>query len=149
VGDFPSTYSEGLHGVVARLGLEERIRMIPLTTDVDDWYAAADAFVLASDVESLPRSMMEAMAHGLAVIAPGVFGIPELIEDGRSGYLFEPSSLSALEDAMRRYLRASSEERRAVARSGQEIVVTTRSSETYAREYAALIAELSSEAAGR
>jgi glycosyltransferase involved in cell wall biosynthesis len=52
----------------------------------------ADGFALLSDVESMPRSIMEAMGFGLPVLASRVYGIPELIDDGKTGLLIEPNS---------------------------------------------------------
>lgn len=58
--------------------------------------AQADAFVLSSLMEGLPVVLMEAMAMGLPVVAPRVAGIPELVEEGRSGILFDPSDWEGL-----------------------------------------------------
>ena len=80
VGDQPTGYSEGLHRYVTAAGLEDHIRIIPLVSDPFPWLRAADLFLCASDIESLPRSILEAMAFGLPVVACRIFGIPELID---------------------------------------------------------------------
>lgn len=56
----------------------------------------ADIFVLSSFMEGLPVVLMEAMASGVPVIAPRVAGIPELIEHGTHGLLFQPSDWEGL-----------------------------------------------------
>ena len=142
VGDIDSHYSEGVHRVVQRLDLGDRIRIIPVTPDIDAWYSAADAFMLASDVESLPRSMMEAMAFGLPVIAPRVFGIPEMIDDGDTGLLFDPTSLAEIEATLRRFLTLSTTRRLDIGTRGKELVERTRSSAHYGNEVAQLINRL-------
>jgi hypothetical protein len=48
--------------------------------------------------------MLEAIASGTAQIATRIGGIPELVEDARSGFLVEPNSPGALAEAMRRYI---------------------------------------------
>jgi colanic acid/amylovoran biosynthesis glycosyltransferase len=58
--------------------------------------AIAHGFVLSSFMEGLPVVLMEAMAAGLPVIAPRVAGVPELVEDGCSGLLFDPSDWEGL-----------------------------------------------------
>jgi len=88
-------YSDALCTYVDGLG-DERIRVEPLQPDVLRWYHACDVLVSASDVESLPRSMLEAMAFGRPVASAAVFGIPELIEDGVSGWLCRSRDLAGL-----------------------------------------------------
>ena len=48
--------------------LRERIHLIPITPDVHDWYGMSDLLVVASDVESLPRTVLDAMAWELPVL---------------------------------------------------------------------------------
>jgi glycosyltransferase involved in cell wall biosynthesis len=53
-------------------------------------YASADAFVYASETETMGNVVMEAMACGCAVVAPRAGGIPSLLSHGESGYLYQP-----------------------------------------------------------
>lgn len=54
--------------------------------------------------EGIPVSLMEGMACGLPVVASAISGIPELVEDGRSGILVEPGDTKALADAIARLI---------------------------------------------
>lgn len=56
-------------------------------------YAAADVVVLTSHSEGIPVTLMEAMAMGRIVIAPNMTGIPELINDKKNGFLYQPNSM--------------------------------------------------------
>ena len=49
-------------------------------------------------------AVLEAMAHGVCVVAGAVGGIPELVEDGRSGVLVPPDDVDRLVDSLRRVL---------------------------------------------
>lgn len=60
------------------------------------FFEKADVFVLPTYAEAMPMSVIEAMAAGLPVISTNVGGIPELIEDGENGFLFECGDVSAL-----------------------------------------------------
>lgn len=70
------------------------------TNNVQRKMAQADVFVLASQTESLPMVLLEAMSHGLAIVATAVGGVPELICHGQTGLLVPALSVSALADAM-------------------------------------------------
>ena len=142
VGDKPGEFSVALHELVRNFALEDRARLIPVTPDIDDWYLAADAFVIASDVESLPRSMLEAMAFGTPVLATAVFGVPEIVEDGINGLLFDPSSVTSAAAALQRVLRMARSERQDIGERGRATVEANRSSALYARDYRALFAAL-------
>ena len=82
------------------LGLRERVHVLGVRSDVPGLLNAADAFVLSSDWEGSPLSVMEAMAAGTPVISTAVGGVPELIEDGESGLLVPPGDARALAGAM-------------------------------------------------
>jgi glycosyltransferase involved in cell wall biosynthesis len=58
--------------------------------------AGCDIFTLPSYGEGMPVSILEAMAYGLAVISTPVGGIPELVDDGMTGYLVAPGDLENL-----------------------------------------------------
>lgn len=72
--------------------------------DVDELLSGADVFVLPSRSEGQPMALLEAMAHGLCVVASDVGGIPEMIDDGTSGLLVPAGDNAALTDALRRVL---------------------------------------------
>jgi glycosyltransferase involved in cell wall biosynthesis len=61
---------------------------------------AADVLTLPSDYEGMPYVILEAMAAGLAVVATTVHGIPEMVEDGRTGLLVQPGDEAALKVAL-------------------------------------------------
>lgn len=64
------------------------------------YYALADLIVLPSHMEALPMSLLEAMAHGKAVIASNVGGIPEVVTDGETGILVEPGDVNGFMQAL-------------------------------------------------
>jgi glycosyltransferase involved in cell wall biosynthesis len=64
--------------------------------DLSGYYRHADLIALTSVSEGLPVVLMEAMAHEKLVLAPAITGIPELVEHGRTGFLYQPGSLPDL-----------------------------------------------------
>ncbi len=139
VGGRDDADTEAVTEFVVVAGLGERVQVIPVTPDVLPWYQMADLLVCASDIESLPRTVLEAMAFETPVLATNVFGLPELIDDGETGWLCEPREMLALASALDRALRSSPEERRRIGRAGRELVVRRHDLGAYAREVARLI----------
>jgi glycosyltransferase involved in cell wall biosynthesis len=81
---------------------------------------ACDLFCLPSFGEGLPKSVVEAMAAGLPVVATTVGGIPDTVQDGHTGLLVPPRDEAALEVALARLL-ANSEEAQRMGRLGREV----------------------------
>lgn len=102
-------------------GLGDRHRLLPPTPDILEWYALADVLVSASDIKSMPRSMMEAMALGVPVLSAAVHGIPSLISDGVNGWLFAPRDMEALVEGMRRVLVLDDSARSAVGEAANSL----------------------------
>ena len=70
-------------------------------TQRDGLLASASVYVLPSLNEGLPMGMLEAMAAGLPVITSPVGGIPEVVTQGKEGYLVPPRSIVEIAQAMR------------------------------------------------
>lgn len=111
VGGHGSEYSLSVEDTVVTLGLEDRVRVVPVQRDTYPWYGAADVLVSASDIESLPRSIMEAKAFGVPTLATDVFGLSEMITDGVNGWLCRPHSGNALVAGLYRVLSSTGADR--------------------------------------
>jgi D-inositol-3-phosphate glycosyltransferase len=139
VGDRGDEHPTNLKEYVATSPFAERIRVLPIVADTYEWYGLADALVSASDIESLPRSALEAMAFELPVIAADAFGVPELLADGETGYVFAQRDLAALIDALDRFLADSPARRRVIAAAAARHVHTHHDSRHYAEVYRGFI----------
>ncbi len=74
-------YAAGCAALAARLGIAERVHATGLQP-VGDWLRLLDAVVLTSRSEAEPLALLEAMAHGVPVVAPDVGGIRALVTGG-------------------------------------------------------------------
>jgi glycosyltransferase involved in cell wall biosynthesis len=86
----------------AELGLADRIE-VPgwvSSTRASALLAEADILVLASHAENMPMSVLEALAHGVAVVTTPVGTTPEILEDGVSALLVPPGDVPALTMAL-------------------------------------------------
>lgn len=87
------TQRAALTAKIAQLGLQDRVSLPGRVGNVDDWYAAADLYVLSSRVEGLSNTLLEAMASGLAAVAFDCeTGPREIVHDGVDGLLVRPAA---------------------------------------------------------
>jgi glycosyltransferase involved in cell wall biosynthesis len=84
-----------------QLGLAEQVSFLGWQTDLGPILRSWDIFVMPSLEEGLPIAVLNAMAEGLPIVSTSVGGLPELIEDGRTGYLVPPHDPLALARALR------------------------------------------------
>lgn len=92
---------DNLEGEARQLGLTTRIRFLGWQRDLEPIFKSWDILAMPSLTEAFPMAALEAMGHGLPIIATNVGGLPELVEDGRTGYLVPPSNHQALAKALR------------------------------------------------
>jgi glycosyltransferase involved in cell wall biosynthesis len=100
VGEGPQ--EEELRSTVRRLEMEESVLFAGHMEDVRPYLAAGDIFVLPSEREGLPLSVLEAMAFGLPCVAGEAGGNREVIRDGVNGFVVPCRSAQALADAIER-----------------------------------------------
>jgi glycosyltransferase involved in cell wall biosynthesis len=142
---YSAKYTAALHEYIARAGLAGRVRVEPVTDDPYSWHAVADLLVCASDVESLPRAILEAMALGKPVLSTRVYGVPDLIDDGRTGYLCDMRDAGDLARGLDRVLSAPRDELQAVGAAASEHVRKRHDPAAYAAQVAALLEGLVAE----
>ncbi len=78
-------YAEGLNALINDKALSATVRMIPFQQQILDLYRACDVNALISNDEGFGRTVIEAGALGVPSIGARVGGIPELIEEGKTG----------------------------------------------------------------
>ncbi len=96
---------EELGSLAAELGVQDRVHLLDSRDDVSAVYYSLDLYAHASRSEGFSNSILEAMAHGLPVVATRVGGTAEAVEDGVTGTLVEPDNAEALAAAIIRVAR--------------------------------------------
>jgi glycosyltransferase involved in cell wall biosynthesis len=86
-----------------QLGVARRVRFLGYRHDIPTLIKAADALVLPSEREGLPRAVLEALAMGTPVVSTRIRGVAELLEDGR-GFMADVGDVSGLRTALDRVL---------------------------------------------
>lgn len=111
-------YLDGLHALVARDGLEDRVSWLGERDDVPELVRALDILLLPSWEEPFGRALIEAMALEVPVIATKIGGPVEIVEDGREGLLLAPRDAAAWAQAVLG-LAADPARRAAMGRAGR------------------------------
>ena len=102
VGDGPE--KEEVLRIIDELKLEDIVNLPGIVTDMDGWYQRFDIYVSSSIREGQPVAMLEAMAHGLPVVATDVGASAVTIRDGEGGLIVPPGDAIALAKALGRLL---------------------------------------------
>jgi sugar transferase (PEP-CTERM/EpsH1 system associated) len=107
IGDGP--LRQELLNQIENLQLSQHVFLLGEKHDITEQLQQMNVFVLSSQAEGIPISVLEAQATGLAIIATKVGGLPELISSESQGLLVESENVQQLATAMSRLL-ASPEE---------------------------------------
>lgn len=99
-GRYPADL-ERIEALARELGIAERVVFTGRRADVADVVALMDVFCLTSyTVECFPISLLEAMAVGRAAVCTAVGGVPDIIDDGVTGYAVAPRDPVALAERL-------------------------------------------------
>jgi len=80
--------------------VRNRVRLLGPIDNLADFFAGLDLYAMPSRAEGLGSAALLAMAHGVPVVATRVGGLPEVVEDERTGWLVPPDSSAALADVI-------------------------------------------------
>ncbi len=109
-----------LHARAERLGIAERVELISPFADLAEVLAGLDVMVHASVLpDSLPTTVLEAMALGVPVVATDLGGVPEMVRDAETGVVVPPNDPGRIADAVADLI-AAPETRAAVGRAAFE-----------------------------
>lgn len=108
--------------LAASLGVADRVRMLGFCDDLEAVLGAADVVAVPSTApDPLPGAAIEAAAAGCAVIASAHGGLPEIIDDGRTGLLVEPGDARALASAAAELIASPDRRERLGAAAAAEV----------------------------
>jgi glycosyltransferase involved in cell wall biosynthesis len=116
VGDGPTR--EAAEMEASELGLTEKVDFLGQRRDIEEILASSHIFVLPTNWEGFPLSILEAMRAGLPVVASDVGGVGEAVMDGETGFLVPAGDEAALR-ARLSLLVQSPELRRRLGQSGR------------------------------
>ncbi len=104
-----------------RLNVDKNVMLLGFRDDIPELLPTLDVFVLTSLWEGLGRSLTEAMYTGRPVVATAVEGVPELVEDGKTGILVAPKDIDAIADGIVHMLNTPEDANRMGAEAAKQI----------------------------
>ena len=114
-------YLEYLKSLSKILNIEDGIIFLGAREDIPNILSALDVLAVPSSSEPFGRTVIEAMAASCPVVASNVGGIPEIVEDGATGFLVKPGDVSALAQKIISMLK-NDEKRKSMGAAGRERV---------------------------
>lgn len=93
-------YFSELQKIVEHSELKERVFFLPFQKDTADATAQMDLFVMPSYRETFGFVLIEAMASGVPVVSTLAGGVPEILQEGKLGYLAKPKDVASLADQL-------------------------------------------------
>jgi glycosyltransferase involved in cell wall biosynthesis len=138
-----------LEALAERLGIAERVTFLGAVgqEQIGALYEGATVFCLASFAEGVPVVLMEAMAIGLPVVSTRIAGIPELIEDGRTGLLVAPGRPDQLAEALERLLHDEELREELIGRAREKVLAEFNAERSAAQLHALFARRLSDQPA--
>ncbi|UCF64518.1 MAG: glycosyltransferase family 4 protein, partial [bacterium] len=115
---FEAAYRQRLQSMVDKRQLQDQVHFMDFYPKPIELMSCFDAVVLTTKNETFGLVLIEAMHAGVAVIGSNDGGVPEIIDDGETGLLFETWNARSLADAIRR-LYEDANYRAKLARAGQ------------------------------
>jgi glycosyltransferase involved in cell wall biosynthesis len=106
------SYKRCLEQEADNLGIANRVRIVSYPGYIGDVWKVIDIHAHASLVDSLPSTLIEGMSLGKPAVVTSVGGIPEVVENDKTGLLVPPGDPKALSTALLRLLREPETARR-------------------------------------
>lgn len=100
VGDHDTDWGREHQQVAAELGIAEQVKFLGQRDDIEGLLSSFDVVLSPSRREALSLSLIEAAAASRAVIASNVGGIPEVVQNGKTGILIPSEDVAAMGKAM-------------------------------------------------
>lgn len=128
VGNGP--LEKSLKSLVSQYQLINHFDFVGLQSNIHEWLNKASIFVMTSDSEGLPCAMMEAMSSGLLCLGPNVNNMSDLLEEGKTGYLFDTNDVEELSNKLQ-YLLQNKDNLNRIREKARDLII-----EEHSYEYA-------------
>lgn len=134
-----SEYITKCKDLIAKLGVEDYIQLLPKSKQIQEKYKACDFFCLPSLYEGTPNVICEAMSCGRPVICSSVCDNPVYVVEGENGFLFDPTNTETIADAIEHALKMTTREYTHFCENSRKKAETLLSKKTFVDKYIKII----------
>ena len=136
---FGDNYMEECLAKIKENNLEKIFVFNPPHPSIQDKYRESDLFCLPSLFEGFPNVLCEAMSCGLPVLCSNVCDQPNIVDDTKNGYLFDPLKIDDMVNAIERFLDLPQEEKVIMGNRSREIAIDMFAEDSFVEKYIELI----------
>ncbi|WP_284651808.1 glycosyltransferase [Flavobacterium terrisoli] len=129
---------ENLEQLIKELGLQDRIEITGFTPNPEQYLQKANLFVLPSLSEGFGIAVVEAMLQKVPCLCSKVGGIPEFIEEGKTGWLFDPLQESELVTKLNQCANMDHEAMEMIGENGYHSIENAFTVENYVQQLESL-----------
>lgn len=133
------SYGEQVLSEVQDLGLDDIISFYPATKDIVKKYQECDVFCLPSIYEGFPNVICEAMSCGKPIVCSNVCDNPQIVENGKNGFLFNPNDVKDIAKCITRIYKMSQDMRNKMGKVSRTIAEQKFSEQAFVEKYITLI----------
>lgn len=125
--------------LIEQLELKNYFEFKTATKQIKEEYHKAEIFCLPSIFEGFPNVLCEAMSCGLPVVCSNVCDNPSIVEEGQSGFLFDPYNVNEITSSIEQLLMLSKEKREAMKKFNRERAIEYFSEDAFVAKYLNII----------
>lgn len=133
---------KNLEALIEQLNIGDKVEMTGFTSEPERYLSKADLFVLPSLSEGFGIAAVEAMLLGIPSLCSNVGGLPEIIDNGKTGWLFNPESETELTDLLNSIMSMPKDELSKIGQQGCDKVADTFTIEKYVQRLEQFYADL-------
>lgn len=133
-----SDYFRKCRELITCLNIDDVFSFEKTRDDIDLVYRQADLFVLPSVYEGFPNVLCEAMASGITVVASRVCDNPDIVTEGKEGFLFNPLDPEDMAEKIGQALSMPDYELLRMGKNGRERILSMCSQEAFIKNYCKL-----------
>lgn len=115
--------------------LENTFIFCPPCPTIQEKYREADVFCLPSIYEGFPNVLCEAMSCGLPVLCSRVCDNPNIAQEGKNGFLFDPKNVDSIAQAIIRFIKQDGNTKKRMGHKSREISLSLFSSDVFVKKY--------------